>query len=69
MVYQDSSGSWRVQAVGVKGEGFASRQPLPDKWRGVRDEELSKLINIPDVSGRTSLGAVNAAFCFSKFYI
>lgn len=48
MVYQDTAGSWRVQTVGVKGEGFASRLPLPEPWWGVRDEALSKLTGIPD---------------------
>ena len=50
VIYSDSNGSWRVQAVGVQGEGFTSRLPLPESWRGVRDEKLSELTGIPEVS-------------------
>lgn len=35
--------------MGVQGEGFKSRKPLPESWRGVRDEKLSELIGIPEV--------------------
>lgn len=48
VIYSDSNGSWRVQAVGVQGEGFTSRLPLPESWRGVRDEKLSELTGIPE---------------------
>ena len=34
---------WRVQAVPVARDSFESRKPLPDVWRGVRDEELDKI--------------------------
>lgn len=37
--------SRRIQAVAV-GDSFQSRKPLPESWRGLRDEELSKLTNI-----------------------
>ena len=36
---------WRIQAVSVSKDSFESRKPLPDSWRGVRDDQLS------DVSG------------------
>ncbi|KAL8756529.1 MAG: hypothetical protein Q9184_004471 [Pyrenodesmia sp. 2 TL-2023] len=32
---------WRIQAVPAHKESFESRQPLPEAWRGLRDEELS----------------------------
>ena len=51
VLYADSNGAWRVQTVGVKGEGFKSRKPLPESWQGVRDEKLSELTGIPEVSG------------------
>ena len=37
---------WRVQAVAVSKDSFESRKPLPEAWRGVRDDELSKLSSI-----------------------
>lgn len=38
--------SWRVQAVAVSPSSFVSRKPLPESWRGFRDEELSKISGI-----------------------
>ena len=32
----------------VSHDSFASRKALPEAWRGIRDEELSKLTGIPD---------------------
>lgn len=46
-IYPDSGGSWRVQAVPVDHGSFESRKPLPEPWRGVRDELLSEKIGIP----------------------
>eukprot|EP00116_Pleurobrachia_bachei_P006405 sb/3466667/ len=46
-VLAKSADSWRVITVGVKGEGFTNRLPLPEKWCGVRDEALSELTGIP----------------------
>ncbi|XP_047321861.1 MYG1 protein-like [Impatiens glandulifera] len=48
VLYQDERGQqWRVQAVAVSPEKFESRKPLPSKWRGLRDAELSKENGIP----------------------
>ncbi|KAL5730088.1 hypothetical protein ACHQM5_002957 [Ranunculus cassubicifolius] len=48
VLYEDERGkSWRVQAVAVAPEKFECRKPLPSKWRGLRDEELSKESGIP----------------------
>ncbi|KAF2149525.1 MYG1 protein-like protein [Myriangium duriaei CBS 260.36] len=38
---------WRIRAVGVEAGGFENRKSLPDAWKGVRDEELSKVSGIP----------------------
>ncbi len=47
VVYPDETGgNWRVQAVPVSPESFESRKALPESWRGVRDEELSRLSGI-----------------------
>ncbi|KAL6633759.1 hypothetical protein ACP70R_026430 [Stipagrostis hirtigluma subsp. patula] len=48
VLYQDErSKSWRVQAVAVAPDRFESRKALPEKWRGLRDDELSKETGIP----------------------
>ncbi|KAH6842572.1 metal-dependent protein hydrolase [Chaetomium sp. MPI-CAGE-AT-0009] len=39
---------WRIQCVPVAGDSFESRKPLPEAWRGFRDEELD---GISGVSG------------------
>lgn len=47
VVYPDEiGGNWRVQAVPVSSESFESRKALPEAWRGLRDEELSKASGI-----------------------
>lgn len=47
VVYQDTmKQSWRVQCVPVAKASFESRKALPDKWRGLRDEDLSKTAEI-----------------------
>lgn len=46
MLFPDSSKGYRIQAVGVKGGGFANRKTLPEPWRGMRDEKLSELSGI-----------------------
>lgn len=38
---------WRIQAVSVSKDSFESRKPLPDAWRGVRDDQLSEVSGIP----------------------
>ena len=38
---QHEGSKWRVQAVSVSKDSFESRKPLPEVWRGLRDEELS----------------------------
>ncbi|KAF8973950.1 metal-dependent protein hydrolase [Flammula alnicola] len=47
VVYPDEgAGNWRIQAVPVSPESFESRKALPEAWRGLRDEELSKASDI-----------------------
>ncbi|KAI4241013.1 MAG: hypothetical protein LQ352_007512 [Teloschistes flavicans] len=44
VLYPESTSSdakWRIQAVPVSKDSFESRKPLPEAWRGLRDEELS----------------------------
>lgn len=47
VLYEDTSGMWRVQAVTVEGRGFENRLSLPASWRGVRDEDLASVTQIP----------------------
>ncbi|KAI9815006.1 MAG: hypothetical protein M1827_002849 [Pycnora praestabilis] len=37
---------WRIQAVSVTRDSFESRKPLPEAWRGVRDERLDEVAGI-----------------------
>ena len=37
---------WRMQAVSVSIDSFESRKPLPETWRGVRDDQLSEVSGI-----------------------
>lgn len=47
VLYPDeTAGNWRIQAVPVSPESFESRKSLPEVWRGVRDDELSKVTGI-----------------------
>lgn len=47
VVYPDeTAGNWRIQAVPASPESFESRKALPEAWRGLRDEELSKVSGI-----------------------
>lgn len=38
---------WRIRAVSSSAEGFELRKPLPEKWRGVRDDQLDQVTGIP----------------------
>ncbi|KAE8259115.1 hypothetical protein A4X13_0g1228 [Tilletia indica] len=46
VVYPDESGKWRIQAVPINPDSFVSRKPLPEPWRGVRDDALTQLTGI-----------------------
>ncbi|KAK2177968.1 hypothetical protein NP493_570g04001 [Ridgeia piscesae] len=47
VLFTDQSGKWRVQCVPVELFSFDNRLSLLETWRGVRDEELSKMSGIP----------------------
>ncbi|KAA8498627.1 UPF0160 protein C27H6.8 [Porphyridium purpureum] len=47
VIYADYGKSWRVQAVPETESSFKSRKPLPEAWRGLRDDELSAKSGIP----------------------
>jgi len=48
VLYQDQSGSWRIQTVPLTPGSFAFRKSIFKDWCGVRDEELSKKSGISD---------------------
>jgi uncharacterized UPF0160 family protein len=43
----EPNSKWRIRAVSVSSDSFENRKALPEAWRGVRDEELSNLAEIP----------------------
>jgi uncharacterized UPF0160 family protein len=47
VIYPDSGGSYRIQAVPVSPNSFDSRKKLPADWCGVRDSQLSEKVGIP----------------------
>lgn len=48
VLYPDETGGqWRIQAVPVAPESFASRKALPEAWRGLRDDALSGVADVP----------------------
>lgn len=38
---------WRIQCVPETKDSFTSRKPLPEAWRGFRDEELDGVAGVP----------------------
>jgi len=47
VLYGEGPGkNWRIQAVPVSKDTFLSRKPLPEAWRGMRDEQLSDITGI-----------------------
>ncbi|TFY69783.1 hypothetical protein EVJ58_g227 [Rhodofomes roseus] len=43
VLYPDETAhNWRIQAVPLAPDSFDSRKALPEVWRGLRDDELSK---------------------------
>lgn len=38
---------WRIQCVPDSKDSFVSRKPLPEAWRGFRDEELDGIAGVP----------------------
>ena len=47
VLYGEGPGkNWRIQAVGISKDSFQSRKALPEAWRGMRDDTLSKITEI-----------------------
>ncbi|XP_015785174.1 UPF0160 protein [Tetranychus urticae] len=47
-IFQDLSKDWRVCCVPIFAKSFTLRTPLHIEWRGLRDEKLSQVSDIPD---------------------
>ncbi len=47
VLYADSGGSWRIQAVPMDPNSFTSRKKLPTEWCGLRDDVLSAKTGVP----------------------
>lgn len=43
----EPNSKWRIRAVSLEPGSFENRKGLPEAWRGVRDEELSKVSGVP----------------------
>lgn len=43
---QHDDSKWRIQAVPVSKDSFESRKPLPEAWRGMRDDDLDKVTGV-----------------------
>lgn len=46
VLFSDSSTKWRISTVSVTSTSFEFRYGLPEPWRGVRDDALSKLTGV-----------------------
>jgi uncharacterized UPF0160 family protein len=58
VLYTDQASMWRIQAVTVEGRGFENRLSLPEEWRGVRHQDLSKISGIPGCTFCHSAGFI-----------
>uniref|UniRef100_T1KBY3 Uncharacterized protein n=1 Tax=Tetranychus urticae TaxID=32264 RepID=T1KBY3_TETUR len=47
-IFQDLSKDWRVCCVPIFAKSFTLRTTLHIEWRGLRDEKLSQVSDIPD---------------------
>lgn len=43
----EKDSKWRIRSVSRESGSFENRKDLPDAWKGVRDEELSKVSGVP----------------------
>ena len=48
VLFKDTSGSWRVQAVPISVHSFELRVPLNKEWQGLRGEKLTEKSGIKD---------------------
>ncbi|XP_053969695.1 MYG1 protein isoform X1 [Anastrepha ludens] len=61
VLFSENEHSWRVAGVPISPASFLGRKFLPLPWRGLRDEELSKVADIPDLIFVHSTGFIGGA--------
>uniref|UniRef100_W8C9P3 UPF0160 protein MYG1, mitochondrial n=1 Tax=Ceratitis capitata TaxID=7213 RepID=W8C9P3_CERCA len=61
VIFSEKEQSWRVAGVPISPTSFLGRKFLPEPWRGLRDEKLSKMANIPDLIFVHSTGFIGGA--------
>ncbi|XP_067642521.1 MYG1 protein [Eurosta solidaginis] len=61
VLFSEKEVSWRVAGVPVSPTSYLGRKFLPTPWRGLRDEELSKKANIPDLIFVHTTGFIGGA--------
>ncbi|KAF2204708.1 putative UPF0160 domain protein MYG1 [Delitschia confertaspora ATCC 74209] len=44
---KDVDSKWRIRSVSKENGGFENRKDMPNAWKGLRDEELSRVAGIP----------------------
>lgn len=47
VVYPSERGGYMIQQVPTEPGSFSGRKPLPESWAGLRDSQLSALVNLP----------------------
>ncbi|CAK7204558.1 hypothetical protein SEUCBS139899_007316 [Sporothrix eucalyptigena] len=57
VLYPDKEERWRVQCVPAAKDSFVSRKPLPEAWRGHRDDALDKILEGSVVPGAVFIHA------------
>ncbi|CAK7267545.1 hypothetical protein SEPCBS119000_002608 [Sporothrix epigloea] len=57
VLYPDKEERWRVQCVPAAKDSFESRKPLPEAWRGHRDDALDKILDGAAVPGAVFIHA------------
>jgi len=68
-IFPDEAGQWRVQAIPIDPDSFDSRKPLPEPWRGLRDQALSDISGVPGCVFVHASGFIGGNLTKVKFLI
>ena len=63
-LFQDTKGGWRVRAMPKEVGSFDNIKPLPDVWRGKRNEELDEICGIKDCVFVHASGFIGGNKCY-----
>lgn len=61
VLFEDSSKTWRISTISINSGSFEFRQGIKSEWRGIRDENLNKLVGIEDGVFVHALGFIGGA--------